>query len=70
MCGLQLTKEEGRCKEAESRLHAALEQVEENQKKFDLTLQENSNEIRTLKEEVRVCAVWGGGEGVCCMGRR
>ncbi len=49
-----MTKEEGHRNEAEARLHAALEQVEENQKNFDGVLQEKDNEIRTLKEEVCV----------------
>ena len=51
---VQLTKEEGHRNEAESRLHVALETIEENQKKHDLTIQDKDNEIRSLKEEVSI----------------
>ena len=54
---LQLSREETHRNEAEGRLHVALEQLEELQKKFDATTIERDNEIRSLKEEVGVSSL-------------
>ena len=51
---LQLQREEAARNDAETKLSVAIEETEETKKKHELDVQERENEIRGLKEEVKL----------------
>ena len=55
---LQLQREEAARNEAETKLSVAIEETEETKKKHELDVQERDNEIRGLKEEVKLPPIY------------
>ena len=51
----QLHREEAARNELEAKLNTTNDQLEELQKKYDTAVREKDDEIRQLKEEVRMC---------------